>query len=172
MKKRIYTLTINSGKGLRCPVRYSYGNTKDIELHIRRNTAKIVFSQGAPVKDPESVFRGSNRLCADALKKVMLIHLMCFNEAINMKKMELSLDGEIIASHNNQEGQVLYSMVKGKIKHPFSAQWRDEEILKYIAGQAKSAWDGRMNSLIALLISKTREYRSERFLHESQGQVP
>ena len=95
MKKAHYQLIINQGKEAKKHYTYSFGNTKNIEIHIVSGRALISFSQSA-VHLPEQIESGEDKLCSDAIKKAMLLHLILYANPLEVQELQLSTDGNII----------------------------------------------------------------------------
>ena len=163
MKKHDYVITINHGKTVRHPLCYSFGPTKGIELHISKNKAVICFKQSS-LRAPEALLSSQDHLCTDAIKKVFLFHMFLFSAPLDAKSIDMTIDGTVhpVLQRKPKDPPLVYSMVDRIPDHPFPDSWHDPDVLDTLLSMPKSAYDGRMNAVIALLMGKTRVYRSEK----------
>jgi len=163
MKKHDYVITLNHGKTVRHPLCYSFGPTKGIELHISKNKAVICFKQGT-LRAPEALLSSQDHLCTDAIKKVFLFHMFLFSAPLDAKSIDMTIDGTVhpVLQRKPKDPPLVYSMIDRIPDHPFPDSWHDPDVLNTLLSMPKSSYDGRMNAVIALLMGKTRVYRSEK----------
>ena len=163
MHKVNYEIRINRGTPTRKPFVYSYGPTKDITIHMRQGAVCIRFAQNTG--RTSSPLRSSNdKLCTDAVKKAMLLHLMVYGKPLRISEADLSSNGIVCETYSKNIGHPLvYSMIEGNLDYPLPQSWKTAYPL--ILQTPKSAYDGRMNAVVALLLAKTQYYRSEKSLY-------
>ena len=160
MKKIAYELVINHGTRIKKPFTYSYGLTKSIELHLRQGAVLLSFQQSVK-RDPDMILSIKDRLCSDAIKKTMFIHLMQYGKPLRINTVTLSIDGSTSDVYSNaRDNPFIYSMIEENLDHPFPEAFRSAYDL--ILNMPKSSYDGRINAVIALLLAKAQYYRSEK----------
>lgn len=166
MKKHEYLIILNCGKRRKDPLVYQYRNTKDIELHIQKGRACIAFCQGSERKT-DVLLAGTDNLCTDAIKKAMLFHLILYAEPLDIRQMDMSINGILysVCKRKKRDEPIVYSMIETRFDHPLPDIWRDAAVLQTLISMPKSAYDSRMNAVIALLLGKTRYYRSEKAIY-------
>lgn len=161
-----YKLIINQGSECKRHYAYSYSGTKNIVLHIRSGSAMLSFTQTVK-RDPEAILSGNDLLCSDAIKKAMLVHLILYGAPLDIRQLQLSVNGKTNDVYNRAVSKLplVYSMVERKTDHPLPEAWQNPAVISRILNTAKSAYDGRNNALIALLIGKSKLYESEKSLY-------
>ena len=166
MKKHEYLIILNCGKRRKDPLVYQYRNTKNIELHILKGRACIAFCQGSERKT-DVLLAGTDNLCTDAIKMAMLFHLILYAEPLDIRQMDMSIDGILysVCKRKKWDEPIVYSMIETKFDHPLPDIWRNAAVLQTLISMPKSAYDSRMNAVIALLLGKTRYYRSEKAIY-------
>lgn len=92
MKKHIYSIIVNRPAESKQPICYSYGRTGDIELHLLRDRAQITFEQSA-LHTADSLSDASDHICADAIEKAMLLHLLRYGRPLHIRSVQLVTDG-------------------------------------------------------------------------------
>lgn len=165
-KKYHYEIVLNDGQKVSEPLTYKFGSTPNIELHISSQNACIVFEQGV-VHEPEEFLTSKDKLRTDAVKKVMLLHLLKYGIPLKICSVNIVVDGiqHIVFNRKSGDLPLIYSMVEGKLDYPLPDGWRDDNVLRMILSMPKSRYDGRMNALIALLIAKSKKYYCEKSMY-------
>ena len=165
-KKHHYEIVLNDGEVLQDPLIYKFGSTPDIELHITFGKARIVFEQGAE-HAPGEFLTSKDHLRTDAVKKVLLLHLLKYGSPLDILCVNVIVDGEEhkIFERTQKDEPLIYSMVEGKLDHPLPKSWLDGDVLQTILSMPKSRYDGRMNAVIALLIGKSKQYYCEKSMY-------
>ncbi len=145
---------------------YSYGSTKSIRVQLCSERAVISFSQGV-IRNSEEIINGNDKLCSDAIKKALLLHLLYYAKPLKIGRILFSVDGETKELYNSKTNgeSVLYSMITCPLDYPLTKQWKQESIINMIMNTPRTGYDGRLNALVALLIAKSKDYRSEKFLY-------
>lgn len=162
--KHQYQLIINQGHFSRNKFTYAFGRTKNIQLHIHNSKAMIEFSQDA-VHSQKSIQTYGDYLCSDAIKKAMLIHLLLYAKPLIIRSLQLSVDGQISHILDDQHKTIVYSMINTNLDSPVTSELKEREIFCNLLNTTKSAYDGRHNALIALLLAKASAYRSEKAMY-------
>lgn len=163
MKHR-YQLIINHGSTTRTPYAYSFGGTKGILFHLRKNCALIEFMQNA-VHSANSIRTYGDHLCSDAIKKAMLIHLILYSKPLIIKSVQLDVDGEISDVTTSANNTIVFSMITGPLDSPMPQTFRTASVVNSLLNTVKSSYDGRHNALMALLLGKANPYRSEKSMY-------
>lgn len=159
-------MIINHGYEARKVYTYAFGQTRNIQMHLHSGSALIIFSQSS-VHQPEVLRTCRDIFCSDAIKKAMLVHLMIYAKPLSIRTLQLSVNGQIADVYVAQEEPLplVYSMINRELDHPLPARWKSDEIIHTVLNSAKSTYDGRHNALIALLIAKSKIYRSEKAMY-------
>ena len=165
-KKHHYEIVLNDGQNTCQPLTYNFRSTPNIELYISSQRARIVFEQGV-IHDPEEFLTSKDTLRTDAVKKVMLLHLLKYGTPLDICSVNIVVDDVQRCVFNPKPGDVplIYSMVEGALDHPLPDGWRDDNVLRMILSMPKSSYDGRMNALVALLIAKSKKYYCEKSMY-------
>jgi len=163
--KHLYELCLNGGACTGRPVQLTYGSVRTIELYLKSGSALIRISTTAKI-DGESALNGGNDLISDVLRKTLQFHLIRYGRNLRITKAELVCDQTVIASSSSaRTAPMLYSLVEGKLRLPFSKAWTEKGVTHAIATTSRSAYDGRHNALQALLVAKSNRYEIERFIY-------
>lgn len=164
MAKHVHRIIINKQKGSNC-FTYDFGHTKNVSICMSRNSIYITAELGK-VYDKEEMLSQGSYLFPDAIKKALMLHLILYSENINMKTISVQIDEECETIINTAEGHIppIYSLVIGKLEHPFVTSW-DSVALQGILSQTKTKADSRMAALTAFIISKSKHFESERFIY-------
>lgn len=161
-----YKLIINNEVQKGKKHEYSFGSTKGIRIRLCSERVAISFSQGV-IRNPEDIISGNDKLCSDAIRKVSLLHLLYYAKPLKINRILFSADEETKELYNNKTHSepILYSMITCPLDYSLSKYWQQESVINFIMNTTKTGYDGRLNALVALLIAKSKEYRSEKFLY-------
>ena len=150
---------------------FSYGGTKDIELFMRKDSACVHFFQESS-RSHEDVISADDKLCSHTLRRIVLVSLIKYGVPFSIKNISVSINGSSktvydVKKDGNGEysNPVIWSMISGKLHRPFSNTWSDKAVIETILNTTKTGEDGRYNAMIALLISKSKEFESERAMY-------
>ncbi len=164
--KHTYCLVLNDGQIVMKPIAASYGNNHSILLHIKERGILIQVVTGAE-KLPEIILNDEDGLFSDTIRKALLIYLIRYGKSLSVTKAVLSRDGSETNLYEKRPSAspLIFSMVEGKLRIPFTEKWRDNECETLIASTSRTAYDGRFNALHSLTIAKSDRYESERLLY-------
>ena len=170
MKKRYnYELIINDGKSKGKALLFSYGNTKDIELRVLKQSAraKVGLTKNYFECGKESNQSYLVNMFKEAAKRIMLIHLLKYQVPMNINSVKINMlfDNAVLATYDYTDQFRLYTMIGKKLLRPISKEWGDKEIqqavLKFQKSKEKMARE--VAALYAYLYSKTKIFETERF---------
>ena len=159
-----YEILINAGCSVKDPLIYKYSNTKNIELHIKKDRAAIRYYMSV-AKSPEEMIAFKAGVFKDAYRKVFLLHGVLFDRDINVRTITVAIDGVSVVYDKDTEGfPFVYSMIS-KLPMHLSESWQSKEFcLRLIESpKSKSNNDYRQISVLAFLCSKGRPYIIDRF---------
>jgi hypothetical protein len=165
-KKYRYEIILNGGETVCEPLVYTYSKTPGIELHISPEKARIAFYQGVK-HEPVEVLTSGNHLWTDAMKKVMLMHLLRYAKPLDIVNIDVTIDGIScsIFSRKKEDLPLIFSMADVELDHRFPGAWQDKNVINTILNTPKTKYDGRMNAVIALIIAKSKKYYCEKSLY-------
>ena len=165
MKKHCYELCLNNGRQIRNQTAASFGQNRDITLHVSKDGILIIAHTSA-VKAALEILYGKDLLFADAVRKALLIYAIRYNKYFTIRNAEVRIDSVRQASYSAKGNEPLvYSLSEGKLRLSFNALWNDPSVESAVAKTSKSACDGRYSSLHALLAAKSDRYEIERFTY-------
>lgn len=161
-----YEIILNDGNIIKKPLVYKYNSTPNVELHILSNKARIILEQHV-LHQPEEFLTSRDYLRTDAVKKVMLLHLVKYGKILDILKVDILVNSEVFHVYDQKKRNqaLIFSMARGKLDYSLPQCWQDPSIFCTILSMTKSKYDGRMNALIALLIGKTKEYYCEKAMY-------
>ena len=160
----VYEISINSGCTVKSPYIYKYSNTKNIELHIKKNNATIRYVKGVR-KDHQALISFSDQVFKDAYRKIFLLHGILFDQDIAIKSITISVDGIKEGYDKSTEGfPFVYSMIS-KTPMGLYPSWKSQEFCNDLIEhpKSKSNNDFKQISVLAFLCSKGRTYVIDRF---------
>ena len=163
MKKHCYELCLNNGRQVRNKIQASFGQNRDIMLHVSRDGILIVAYSTAD-KTADDILYGNDLLFADAVRKALLIYAIRYGKYIGITGAEVRIDYERQAAYSAKGSEpLIYSLCEGKLRLSFGGLWKDPDVESAIAKTSKNSYDGRFTSLHALLAAKSDRYEIERF---------
>ena len=160
----VYEIFVNSGCTVKNPFIYKYSNTKDIELHIKKNNATIRYKKGVK-KDHQTLILFNEQVFKDAYRKIFLLHGVLFDQDIVIKSITISIDGITECYDESTEGfPFVYSMIS-KSPMDLLPSWKSREFCAGLIEQPKSKSnnDFKQISVLSFLCSKGRTYVMDRF---------
>ncbi len=165
MNKHEHKIIINKNKSYKYKYTYNFGQTKDVSLELSRNAICITVKLGKKYDKTEMLYKECY-LFPDALKKAMTLHLILFSENIDIKTMSVQIDKDKDTVIDTKQGHIppIYSMVNKKLFHKITSEWSKSEIEGYLK-LTKSSNDNRLAALNAFIISKSKEFETERFIY-------
>ena len=162
-EKHCYELILNNGRQVRNRTEASFGQNRDVTLHISRDGV-LITAYSAAVKEARGILDGSDLLFADAIRKALLIYVVRYNRYFSIRSAEVRIDAAPQASYSAKGNEPLvYSLSEGKLRLSFGNWWQDPDVESAVAKTSKSAYDGRYAALHALLAAKSDRYEIERF---------
>ena len=166
MRKHDYLLRLNHCDPVKTPVSASFGQSREILLHIRRNGILIAVQTTAE-KNADEILNGEDVLFADAVRKALTIFVIRYGRFLNITAAEVLVDGQLKETFNRKpyDPPLIYSLSEGKLRLPFSSEWVKSGVENTIALTTKSSYDGRFTALHALLAAKSDRYEIERFTY-------
>ena len=161
MNKHEHKIIINKNKSYKYKYTYNFGQTKDVSLELSRNAICITAKLCKKYDKTEMVYKECY-LFPDALKKAMTMH----SENIDIKTMSVQIDNYKDTVIDTKQGHIppIYSMVNKKLFHKITSEWSKCEIAGYLK-LTKSSNDNRLAALNAFIISKSKEFETERFIY-------
>ena len=165
MVKHIHTLTINKvGKSAKKHL-YDFGSTKNIELTLSETGISIT-AQLTKVYDKEEMLSGNSYLFPDAIKKGLLLYLIKYRKALQIKSIIVKTDdNEETIKFDATVKPPVYSMISGDVKRNIPSELSSDSVFGYLLHTPKTKYDKRIASLFALLCSKSKDFETERFLY-------
>ena len=167
MKLFQYSLLIN-GEPSGDPYSFSYGQTRPVSLWVSTAGAKICKSFPKDYRNAGADSFLMN-LLREGIKKASLVYLLKYRKPLKIRKLLLktvtpSGDSE---TTDLTESLVLYSMIESPVTFSDPAVWKRHEVIQAVLNCRKSdPVDSRkLAALYAWLYSKTKAYRTERFLN-------
>lgn len=161
-----YELIINADIKKSEIFEYAYSQTKSILLRCLKGKAKLEFKL---TKDYSNNIDNSylNSLVQDGIKRIALVHLISFNQPIDIKSVWISInDGnEELLDADITERFVLNSMINCSLVEPLPDSLRKKDFIASVISVSKSDYGSNMASLFAYLISKQQRYDMQKFLY-------
>ena len=104
---------------------------------------------------------------ADVVKKALLLYLLRYGRNLDIRYAAVIADGKAASVYKRKESgtPLVFALTEGRLRIPFSEEWRSRSIEKAIATRSKSTFDGRFSALHALLVAKSDRYEIERFVY-------
>ena len=160
----LYEISFNAGCTVKDPYVYKFSNTKNIELHVKKNSATIKYRMKTK-KTPNELIAFKDGVFKDSYRKIFLLHGLLFDQDIKVKTVTISVD-EIKETYNSDtEGfPFIYSMIS-KIPMQLPRAWKTKEFCFPLIATPKSnsSNDFKQISVLAFLCSKGRPYIMDRF---------
>lgn len=161
-----YCLIINNeAKGK--PYFFQYGNTKNIELVLLRDSACIRKSFNKDYRNnlkPDSYLFN---LFKEGMKRISLLHILYYQKQIKVKSTQLRVTGPggVEEIYDLTNYFILYSLTSSGLLRSISKEWRNQDVLQNVLRFQKSKTDLARSTaaLYAYLYSKTKSYETERF---------
>ena len=162
--KYSYDIAINTPPKRGITVEYSYGNIRGIKMTIGKRGVCIRFATGR-IRASETMLTEDDALVMDAIKKVCLLFALVNSTCLEIRKISVSMNGELLNTEVFGKGHPLvYSMLSGDLGIQGTGL-DDPVLLQQIANTAKSKNGRAEAALMAYLVAKTRTYRIERFIY-------
>ncbi len=163
--KNNYQVIINSNIESDEGYVYQFGLTKEISLKVEQQKAEICFRMN-PLYSVEDLTSFKCRVFRDAFRKTFLIHVIKFDEGLEIKGIKIVINGKKYQVNKNVSNfPFMYSMLNGSnIIVP--EKWKFT-IVDYLIHSTKSGTDyDHINCAIqALLLGKSREFETDRLLN-------
>lgn len=164
-KKNRYVIRINTNSGKCMQYAYAFGRTKNIRLKIWEKSAEIR-ADTAKIYSPEDILSPESFLFADAIRKALLLQMLLYSNSMEIRKISVFVNGKAEPfTYGKDQHAPVYSLISGKLLRPVSEGWKNDSVIQTILSIPKSRYDGRTAALFAYLLSKSKNYESERFLH-------
>lgn len=159
--KHQYIIHINGGSKQNALI-YQYGRVKGISLRIGKQKATIAFETGSNMSAAELTSFKSH-LFRDAYRKVYLLHALMKNEGLDVKEIEIFIDGDSY-SYNQKDPHFpfMFSMIDIK-PLGLSKSWSDLIPAILMTPKSEMDKDFRFVSAFSFLASKSKQYTIERF---------
>ena len=160
----LYEISFNAGCTVKDPYVYKFSNTKNIELHVKKNNATIRYRMKTQ-KTPDELIAFKDGVFKDAYRKIFLLHGILFDQDINVKTVTISVDEIKETYTKNTEGfPFIYSMIS-KSPMQLPKEWKTKEFCYHLIEnpKSKSSNDFKQISVLAFLCSKGRPYIVDRF---------
>lgn len=145
---------------------YAYSQTKSILLRCLKGKAKLEFKL---TKDYSNNIDNSylNSLVQDGIKRIALVHLILFNQPIDIKSVWISInDGNAeLFDTDITERFVLHSMINCPLVELLPDSLRKKDFIASVISVSKGDYGSNMASLFAYLISKQQRYDMQKFLY-------
>lgn len=142
---------------------YSFSNTSNIRISVSQRGFSVEVEQTV-LRNPSEIL--SNALFRDAIKKAVVIQMIKYNQIAN-GDLYVEINGEnycIYKDNEDSQEQLLYSMCGKKLLRKMKDNWTVASIHRLL-NTTKSKADRLDAALDAFLISKSKEFETERFVY-------
>lgn len=173
-KKNLYEVTFNNGCKRGTEYIYTYSNTRNISIKITKQKAYLHFEMSKEYSSDDIVSFNGYKLFKDAYRKILLLHILQYNETLNVKTITVSINGEAVTYDKTYKNfPFMYSMLN-KCNLNLSNAWSDDKIKKYIVDTARyknkksknktaSETDYKNCALQAYMLAQVRAFETDRF---------
>lgn len=163
--KHTHILTVNGIDNDAICYTYSFGNTKCIEMRLSKDGFSIR-AELTKIYDKGEMLSGDGYLFPDGIKKGLLLYLLKFSKALEIKTITAQVDDdseEVI--YSTTEHPFVHAMIKGMLQRNVVPNLSRGKAAEYLLNTPKSKYDKRIAALFALLCSKSKEHETERFIY-------
>lgn len=164
-KKHIHKIVINAKKKYQYQYSYDFGSTKGVQIELSKSSICIT-AELTKMYDKNEMLSQGCYLFPDAIKKALTLHLILFSENIEIKTMTVHIDDDSDVVINTEMGHIppVYSMIKKQLYHNIISKWNKDEISGFLK-LTKSSNDNRLAALNAFIISKSKQFETDRFIY-------
>lgn len=164
-KKHIHKIVINAKKKYQYQYSYDFGSTKGVQVELSKSSICIT-AELTKMYDKNEMLSQGCYLFPDAIKKALTLHLILFSENIEIKTMTVYIDdnSDIVIDTKQGHTPPVYSMIKKQLCHNIISKWNKDEISGFLK-LTKSSNDNRLAALNAFIISKSKQFETERFIY-------
>ena len=146
----------------RKPYCYDYGQTKGIRLYVKKEGFHISMHRSRAYK-PDEILQ--ERTFQDAIKKAYLLQLVQYGRCCNVKTLIVSTNGGANTLSFDNEDRLLYPLCGDKLRKPLDESWKNDQVIERIITTPKSGFDRRFAALFAFVMSRSKAFETERFMH-------
>lgn len=165
MKKHMYILLFNRLNEQCIKYTYRFGSTECIELVICEK-GFCISVELTKLYDKKEMLSGDTYLFPDAVRKALLVYLLSYSKNLKVTSITINIDGKEDKEMLNQTARPpIYSMINTDLKVKIPDTFTREPVINYLLNTTKSKYGKRIASLFALIISKSKEYETERFIY-------
>ena len=163
MRKYRYTITINGVPKKPTMYTYKYGNTDGIVLKVSAQKAIVSF-QMAVKKEFDDIILFRVKIAKDALRKMHLLHTLCYNSSLTVKRIIVEVDDEKqIYTEQTQGFPFFFSMLNSK-NFGWEQGWNSDRWITVLSGtKTQTDNDYRFVALFSYLSGQSKSFEIDRF---------
>lgn len=144
---------------------YKFGHTENIKLALSKNGCSISADLNR-IYDEEEMLSSGTHLFPDAFKKILLLYLIRYSKALEIKSITFKIDDEEeTQTFNSPAHPPIYSMINGNLRRNIPTAFTANTVSNHLLNTPKTKYDSRIASLFAFLCSKSKSYETERFIY-------
>lgn len=137
---------------------------KLVQIKLSENHAIIILERTTKYK-PEDIINGKHEVFSEAIKKILLVHLLLYSKRINISTISIVVKDNITKFNiSNSNMEFISSLIRKELEPKFNEHWKERTLIETITGTNKTEEDTRMSALIAFILSRSRESVVERFV--------
>lgn len=137
---------------------YSFGNTKNIIIKLKKNSASVEFDQTSS-RSKETILNGNDKLFNDSIKKIMLLHQILYNYSLNIHSICIRKNNEPFVDID--ENPIVSMIEQSETK--FDKKW--EKLIDVILNTPSSKEDERSASIKNIILASSEQSSAVRFLY-------
>lgn len=161
MKKIYQSIRINEERKHPLMCVTNIGQTKDVSISVAKDYLCVSANISSNPK-LEDMLSTRSLVLSKALKRGMTVHILRYHTPISVKTYTCQAAQNSITINADSKNPKIYSMVSGKLLRKVSPAWSNK---KYLHDFILSDNPDLTAAVAAMLISKTKQFETERFLY-------
>ena len=164
-RKQFYKLTFNTPSNNGDEYLYEFRNVKNIKLLVSLKGLSIeVYTGGNHIR--EQILTSEDELFSDAVRKALLLYILKYSKGFKIKTITININNQkYVENVVNRDNPPIYSMINNELVRNIPSNFLNDALIKHVLSTPKSKYDRRTVALFDFVMSKSKEYETEKFIY-------
>ena len=110
---------------------------KPIQIELSEGHAIIILERTTKYK-PEDIAKGKYEVFSEAMKKILLAHILLYSKCINISTISVMVKDRIsVFNINKSDMKSISSLIRNQLEPPLNEHWKEKELIEAIIDNNK-----------------------------------